>query len=268
MNTVDRNAVQDWFMQSERGIVVATIAFGMGIDKADIRYVYHYNLPKGPENYAQETGRAGRDGRPSTCEVFACEEDVDTLEWFARSKTPKIGSVISLLNDVLTRGETFSLSVYELQQRYGIEPLTVSTLLCYLELQDILQSTGASGGGRGVHTYRLLKRPPGISVLARSLTQRCVAAEQRALARVRHMVSLSMQDTCLVRRTLAYFGEELGRDCGHCDRCLGETRNTVHHEAECEGYRSNPRSLAGGRGPFFVHASVSRAAFRGAGQAG
>jgi len=75
--------VQEWWTGSTDAIVVATIAFGMGIDKADVRYVYHYNLPKSLESYSQEIGRAGRDGAESVCELLACTDDVPTLENFA-----------------------------------------------------------------------------------------------------------------------------------------------------------------------------------------
>ena len=76
MSAEDRVGVQEWWTASDRNIVVATIAFGMGIDKADVRYVYHLNLPKGLESYSQEIGRAGRDGADGTCELFACADDV------------------------------------------------------------------------------------------------------------------------------------------------------------------------------------------------
>ena len=67
----DHAAIQDAFMNSTEAIIVTTIAFGMGVDKPDIRYVYHDNLPKGLESYSQEIGRAGRDDKPSVCEMLA-----------------------------------------------------------------------------------------------------------------------------------------------------------------------------------------------------
>src|SRR3954452_22925735 len=87
MSADERVAVQEWWTGSAEAIVVATIAFGMGIDKADVRYVYHYNLPKSLESYSQEIGRAGRDGRESICELLACPDDVPTLENFAFGDT-------------------------------------------------------------------------------------------------------------------------------------------------------------------------------------
>ncbi|HEX4590413.1 MAG TPA: ATP-dependent DNA helicase RecQ, partial [Gemmataceae bacterium] len=102
-----RHTIQDWFMAAPRAVVVATIAFGMGIDKANIRYVYHYNLPKSLENYAQEVGRAGRDGAPSVCEVFVCPQDRIALENFIYGDTPTLDAVRSVIADVLGRGEQF-----------------------------------------------------------------------------------------------------------------------------------------------------------------
>jgi len=138
----DRHAVQDAFMASDHMIVVATIAFGMGVDKSNIRYVYHYNLPKGTESYMQEIGRAGRDGEPSICELLACGDDVVTLENFSYGDTPTPQAVAALLADVLDQGEQFDVSVYDLSGRHDVRPLVVQTLLTYLELENVIHATG------------------------------------------------------------------------------------------------------------------------------
>jgi ATP-dependent DNA helicase RecQ len=134
-----RTATQEWFMHADNGVVVATIAFGMGIDKANIRYVYHYNLPKSLENFSQEIGRAGRDGLPSTCEMFVCPEDLNALENFAYGDTPGLPSVQTFLNEIFTLGDEFDVSLYDLSARHDIRQLVVRTLLTYLELDGYLE---------------------------------------------------------------------------------------------------------------------------------
>jgi ATP-dependent DNA helicase RecQ len=136
-----RAAVQEWWAGSDRNVVVATIAFGMGIDKADVRYVYHLNLPKGLESYAQEIGRAGRDGLPSTCELLAAAEDVPTLENFAHGDTPTPAAVEGVLGEVFAAAEggTLALAEYEMSARFDVRPLVLRTLLTYLELDGLLR---------------------------------------------------------------------------------------------------------------------------------
>lgn len=142
LKTEERTAIQDAFMNSPDSVIVATIAFGMGVDKSDIRNVYHYNLPKGLESYSQEIGRAGRDGEPSVCEMLASADDIVTLENFSYGDTPEPETVGDFTRHIFEAGEEFDISEYELSGRFDVRPLVVKTLLTYLELEGCLASTG------------------------------------------------------------------------------------------------------------------------------
>ncbi len=137
-----RKDVQDWFMTNEDSIVVATIAFGMGIDKRDVRYVYHWNLSKGIENYAQEIGRAGRDGLSSRCETWIVPEDRITLENFAYGDTPTFAAVKGLLELVCHQPQIFYLSFYSLSSQFDTKDIVIRTILTYLELDNYVEGIG------------------------------------------------------------------------------------------------------------------------------
>jgi ATP-dependent DNA helicase RecQ len=139
----DRNQIQEAFMAADDMIVVATIAFGMGIDKANIRAVYHYNLPKSLESYMQEIGRAGRDGQSAICEMLACADDVVTIENFTYGDTPEPETVAAIVDELLNQSMEFDISVYDLAQRHDVRDLVVRTLLTYLELEGVLRSAGS-----------------------------------------------------------------------------------------------------------------------------
>ncbi|WP_437875291.1 RecQ family ATP-dependent DNA helicase [Sorangium sp. So ce513] len=156
MDAAERARVQDEWRQSDRGVVVATIAFGMGIDKADVRYVDHYNLPKSLESYSQEIGRAGRDQAPSVVEVFVCGDDLPVLENFAYGDTPTAEALHGVVGAVLDAPQV-ELGLHALSARHDVRPLVLRTALTYLELMGAVRQLTPYYAGYEVRLHRKIE---------------------------------------------------------------------------------------------------------------
>lgn len=210
----ERQQVQDAFMADKLQIVVATNAFGMGIDKANVRFVLHYRLPPTLEAYYQEAGRAGRDGRAATCTLLYTPSDRDLQHWFIEQSVPSAADLKRLYVSLRNASGRITGAVRVLAKRFGLPYGKCVSALKELERQGILHRTENLDGELTVK----LEEP----WLQQVPTFDEAALEQRKAWRYKLLESLiayAERQVCRRALLLEYFGSDVQpQDC-HCDRC-------------------------------------------------
>lgn len=139
----ERAETQDAFLTDRIACVVATIAFGMGVDKPNVRRVIHAHAPRSMEGYVQEYGRAGRDGLPADCVLLYQDDDLDSLANFVEAKVPNAEQIRGALNTAFTSRETsdvIAFNPYTIGDQHDLDAVAVRTLLARLELRGIVRA--------------------------------------------------------------------------------------------------------------------------------
>ncbi|CAN0374379.1 unnamed protein product [Ectocarpus sp. 12 AP-2014] len=140
---LQREETQDWFMNApddESPVVVGTIAFGMGLDKKNVRRVFHFNLPRSPEDLAQQVGRAGRDGERASCTTLVSAADLPVLRSMIYGGTPSEAAVRGLLRAVFASGDDEAdFNFYDLSQMLDTKDLVLKTLVAHLQIRGLVR---------------------------------------------------------------------------------------------------------------------------------
>jgi ATP-dependent DNA helicase RecQ len=234
MAPATRTRRHEEFLASEVPIMVATSAFGMGIDKPDIRWVVHYALPDSPDSYLQEIGRAGRDGAPARAVLLHRAEDVALQRYFSGG-APAEHEIRDLVAVLRERPHDRA----ELRERSGFSARKLTQLL------TLLTETGAV-----VSDVDGRLRSPENAPLPVQAARTALAEVERhqtvQRSRVDMMRQFAESRSCRSQALLAYFGDRLDGACGHCDNCAATAPEPLPAKKKRRG---KARSAAAGHAP-------------------
>ncbi len=215
MNAKDRNAEQELFMKhGRRTIMVATSAFGLGIDKPDIRYIVHYHTPASMEQYVQEAGRAGRDGSKANCILFFDEGDREIHEALlqtSRVRPDQLYRIVAALAAWAGEGRSADEEALTIAARLGERQ--ARALIVVLEEAQLVRV-----GHEGIEVALPAAE---FEDQARNLAGRFLTLRTEDGRRLDRIAEYAMSTECRAVFLRRYFGEADGEPCGLCDICRG-----------------------------------------------
>lgn len=211
--SADRERILGQFMDDRLDAVVATTAFGMGIDKPNVRFVVHADIPESLDAYYQEVGRSGRDGRPASAVLHYRAEDLGLRKFFG-THSPDPDALLAVLT--VLRAADGPVFVSSLAELTDLLPRRVTGLL-----NQLREAGAVASGKRGVRLTSKAKP----SALVRRAVELAEARQRVDQSRLAMMRGYAETDGCRRQFLLGYFGEDLREPCGNCDACREAAEN-------------------------------------------
>ncbi|MFQ6113872.1 MAG: RecQ family ATP-dependent DNA helicase, partial [bacterium] len=233
LESYDRSRIQDAFMNDEISVIVATNAFGMGVDKSDIRYVIHYSLPSSLEAYYQEAGRAGRDGKLSRCVLLYSPKDRALQEWFIENDAPTKEELKGLYEIIKNAAEDrfVRIGLGYLQRMTGLHETKVRVGIAELVKAHALTDLGDDLGVMNLEILPIEKLDVALNF------QQIKARRKYKYQQLHQVIRYAEGNACRRRFILQHFGDTGIAEAERCcDNCLLEESAPAKKHASKDDY--------------------------------